>query len=38
MLTMIGYWVGLGMFMWALMYGALTFAKVCEFVADRILR
>jgi hypothetical protein len=34
----IAYWIGMGVCMWILMYGALVFAKVCEFLADRIIR
>jgi hypothetical protein len=33
----ITYWAGMGMFMWAVMYGALLFARLCEFVTDRLI-
>jgi hypothetical protein len=36
-LEIIGYWVGMGTFMWIMMYSALVFAKICEFIADRII-
>lgn len=34
----IAYWIGTGVFMGVLMYSALTFAKICEFIVDRIAR
>lgn len=37
-LEIVGYWIGLAVFMWAIMYTALTLARACEFVADRWLR
>lgn len=37
-LEILSYWVGMAVVMWILMYGALLFARGCEFVADRLLR
>lgn len=30
------YWAGMGVFMWVVMYSALSFARLCEFVTDRL--
>jgi hypothetical protein len=35
-LEIIGYWFGLGVFMWVVMYSALSFARLCEFVTDHL--
>ena len=37
-LEIIGYWAGMGVFMWFMMYSALTFARACEYIADCLFR
>lgn len=37
-LEIVSYWIGLGMFMWVMMYSALLFARSCEFAVDRLFR
>jgi hypothetical protein len=37
-LEIIGYWAGMGMFMWAIMYSALCFARLCEYITDHLFR
>ena len=37
-LEIVGYWIGLGVFMWVFMFGALLFARSCEFAVDRLFR
>jgi hypothetical protein len=32
----IAYWLGTGVFMWVVMYSALSFARLCEFVTDHL--
>lgn len=35
-LTIVGYWIGLGLFIALLMYAALQFAKFCEYIVDKL--
>jgi hypothetical protein len=37
-LEILGYWLGMALFMWAIMYGALIFARLCEFLVGRLFR
>ncbi len=32
----LAYWAGMGVCMWILMYSALLFARLCEFVTDHL--
>jgi hypothetical protein len=33
-LTIFGYWAGMAIFMWAVMFGCLCFARLCEYTVD----
>jgi hypothetical protein len=37
-LEIFGYWVGLGVVIWIVMYLALMFANTCEFVVDHFFK
>ena len=32
------YWLGMGLFMWIVMYMALLFARACEFTVDHLVK
>jgi hypothetical protein len=33
-LTILSYWMGMAVFMWIVLYGCLSFARLCEYVVD----
>jgi hypothetical protein len=33
-LTILGYWIGLAVFMWIILYSCLSFARLCEHAVD----
>lgn len=37
-LEIVGYWLGLGLFVWLVMYLALMFARTCEFAVDHFFK
>ena len=37
-LEIFGYWIGTGVVMWVIMYTALTFARLCEYITVHLFR